>query len=129
MVEEKGIEFVLIEDRSFDEAQKIKRTCDILIDQVYNRGGWGYGMNSVEALSMGLCCVTELPPKYVRFIPDHPFINVDAPSLYNILSELITNKDKIIEQKKKSITWVNKYHNYKNTSNILYSYYKHLGWT
>ena len=86
-------------------------------------------MNSVEALSMGLCCVTELPPKYVSFIPDHPFINVDAPSLYNILSELITNKDKIIEQKKKSITWVNKYHNYKNTSNILYSYYKHLGWT
>jgi hypothetical protein len=118
----------LIEDKPFDEVQDIKQSCDILIDQVHNRGGWGYGMNSVEALSMGLCCVTELIPEYINFIPDHPFINVDGGSLYFTLSELISNKDKIIEYKKKSITWVNRYHYYKNTSNVLYGYYKDLRW-
>ena len=128
LAKEKGVEFILIEDKPFNEAQKIKKTCDILIDQVHNRGGWGYGMNSVEALSMGLCCVTELLPEYVNFISDHPFINADAKSLYNILSELITNKDKIIKYKKKSISWVYKYHNYTNTSRVLYNYYENLGW-
>ena len=128
LVKEKGVEFILIEDKPFDEVQDIKQSCDILIDQVHNRGGWGYGMNSVEALSMGLCCVTELIPEYINFIPDHPFINVDGESLYFILSELISNKDKIIEYKKKSITWVNRYHYYKNTSNVLYGYYKDLRW-
>jgi hypothetical protein len=64
----------------------------------------------------------------VNFISDHPFINADAKSLYNILSELITNKDKIIKYKKKSISWVYKYHNYTNTSRVLYNYYENLGW-
>ena len=53
---------------------------------------------------------------------------MDGESLYFTLSELISNKDKIIEYKKKSITWVNRYHCYKNTSNVLYGYYKDLGW-
>tara|TARA_Y100000758_G_scaffold199866_1_gene142747 strand:+ start:8171 stop:9256 length:1086 start_codon:yes stop_codon:yes gene_type:complete len=128
LAKEKGVEFVLIEDKPFNEAQEIKKSCDILIDQVHNRGGWGYGMNSVEGLSMGLCCVTELLPEYVNFIPDHPFINADGKSLYVVLSELISNKDKIIEYKKKSFSWVDKFHNYTNTSNVLYSYYKDLGW-
>ena len=128
LAKEKGIEFILIENKPFSEAQEIKKSCDILIDQVYNRGGWGYGMNSVEALSMGLCCVTELLPQYVDFIPDNPFINVNSESLYPALSELVANKDKIIEYKKRGFTWVEKYHNYKNTSNVLYKYYKDLGW-
>ena len=128
LAKEKGIEFVLIENRPFDEAQEIKQSCDILIDQVHNRGGWGYGMNSVESLSMGLCCVTELLPQYVDFIPDHPFINVNGESLFSVLSELVSNKDKIIEHKKKSFSWVDKYHNYTKTSNVLYKYYADLGW-
>ena len=118
----------MIENKSFNEAQEIKKSCDILIDQVHNRGGWGYGMNSVEALSMGLCCVTELIPEYIDFIPDNPFINVDSKSLFDVLSELVTNKEKIIEYKQKGYEWVEKYHNYNNTSDVLYQYYEDLGW-
>ena len=58
LAKEQKIEFILLENKPFDEVQSIKQTCDILIDQVHNRGGWAYGMNSVEALAMGLCCVT-----------------------------------------------------------------------
>ena len=70
-------------------------------DQIYNRGGWGYGMNSVEALSMGLCCVTELTLEYEKFIPDHPFINVTSTTLYTELLGLINNPKKLVHFKEK----------------------------
>ena len=126
--EEQKIEFILLENKPFKEVQSIKQTCDILIDQVHNRGGWGYGMNSVEALAMGLCCVTELVPKYVEFIPDHPFINVTGDTLYEALVDLISNNEKIIEHKRNGRSWALKHHGLRHTADTLYSYYNELGW-
>jgi len=125
---EENIEFELIENISTTEALKIKQSCDILIDQVHNRGGWGYGMNSVEALSMGLVCVTELIPKYEDFIPDHPFVNVTGETLYLTLKELVQDRIRLRKLKKKSRKWVVKYHDLHNTANTLYRYYKELKW-
>ena len=128
LAKEQKIEFILLENKPFDEVQSIKQTCDILIDQVHNRGGWGYGMNSVEALAMGLCCVTELVPEYVEFIPDHPFINVTGDTLYETLVDLISNNEKIIEYQRKGRSWVQKHHDLHQTADILYRYYNDLGW-
>lgn len=125
---EENIEFVLIENKSITEAMKIKQGCDILIDQVHNRGGWGYGMNSVEAMSMGLVCITELIPKYEDFIPDHPFVNVTGETLYLTLKELVQDRIRLRNLKKKSRGWVVKYHGLHNIANTLYSYYKELKW-
>jgi len=122
-----NVEFVLIENLPNTEAQRIKQSCDILIDQVHNRGGWGYGMNSVEALSMGLCCVTELVDEYVDFIPDHPFVNVNGDNLKETLENLIVNLDKIKEHKKTGREWVIANHDMHNTANVLYEYYKERG--
>lgn len=126
--EEEGIEFVLLEDMPNEKVLKEKQSCDILIDQVHNRGGWGYGMNSVEALSMGLCCVTELVPEYVDFIPDHPFVNVTADSLYSDLKNLLKNPSMIKEYKIRGRDWVVKKHDYHQTANVLYNYYDEKGW-
>ncbi len=128
IAKEENIEFVLIENKPITEAMKIKQSCDILIDQVHNRGGWGYGMNSVEAMSMGLVCVTELIPKYEKFIPDNPFINVTGDTLYSILKELVRDKNRIRELKRKSREWVVRYHDLHNTANTLYRYYEELKW-
>ncbi|NOZ03193.1 MAG: glycosyltransferase, partial [FCB group bacterium] len=125
---ERLIEFVLIENKPCDEVLRIKQQCDILIDQVHNRGGWGYGMNSVEALALGLCCVTELVPEYVEFIPDHPFVNVTGETLYETLRKLVRNPGRIREQKIKSRAWVVKHHDLHNTAEVLYGYYRELGW-
>ena len=127
LAKDKNIEFVLIENMPHGEAQHVKQSCDILIDQVHNRGGWGYGMNSVEAMSMGLCCVTELVDEYVEFIPDHPFINVDGNNLKEILEGLVINPEKIMEHRKKGREWIIKYHDIRNTSEVLYGYYKDRG--
>ena len=37
-----------------------KKISDILIDQIGDSGGWGYGMNSIEAMTLGLCCMTQM---------------------------------------------------------------------
>jgi glycosyltransferase involved in cell wall biosynthesis len=123
-----NVEFILIENRSHSDTLAIKKTCDIFIDQVHNRGGWGYGMNSVEALSMGLCCVTELVNEYVEFIPDHPFVNVTGDNLLNTLKNLIDNSTKILEYKKKAREWVVNKHDLTYTAEKLYEYYHEKGW-
>ncbi len=128
IAKEENIEFVLIENVSISDAMKIKQSCDILIDQVHNRGGWGYGMNSVEALSMGLVCMTELIPKYEEFIPDHPFVNVSGGTLYKTLKKLINDRKWMKEIKIRSRDWVVKYHDLHNTAKTLYSYYEELKW-
>jgi len=119
-----NMEFILIENKSFYEAQKIKSSCHILIDQIYNRGGWGYGMNSVEAMSMGLCCLTEMVPEYEAFIPDHPFININASNLKNTLETLVNNPQLIMQHQKRAREWVVKYHDINNVAKKLYNYYK-----
>jgi len=121
------VEFILIENMNHDKAIELKQSCDILIDQVHNRGGWGYGMNSVEGMAMGLCSVTELNSEYVEFIPDHPFINVTDDSLHKKLLELIDDPDKIQLSKEQSLDWVNKYHNLHHTADRLYEYYLERG--
>ena len=126
---EENIEFILIENIAHKDAIKIKSECDIFIDQIHNRGGWGYGMNSIEALSMGLCCLTELNNKYIKFIPDHPFVNVDERSLYEKLKQLINYPEKIIEYKKRGKYWVEKKHDLNNVAEKLYQYYNEKNWT
>ena len=126
--ENKNVEFILIENQSYDETLRIKQSCDILVDQVHNRGGWGYGMNSIEALSMGLCCVTELVPEYVDFIPNHPFVNVTGENLLNSLRNLIDNSTKILEYKKKAREWVVNKHDLTYTTEKLYELYREKDW-
>ncbi len=128
LAREEEIEFVLLENRPHSEVQSVKQGCDILIDQVHNRGGWGYGMNSVEALAMGLCCVTELVPQYVDFIPDHPFVNVNADKIYDVLKKLVRDRDRILDYKQRGRDWVVKHHDLHNTAAVLYGYYQELGW-
>ena len=122
------IEFILIEGKTQEEVKNIKRYCDIYIDQIHNRGGWGYGMSSVEALSMGLVCMTELVREYQDFIPDHPFINVTKENLKEKILQL-TNNQKLLKNKKiESRDWAIKYHDISNVSQSLYSYYEKNSW-
>lgn len=125
---EENVEFVLVENRPHAETQAIKAGCDILVDQVHNRGGWGYGMNSVEALTMGLCCVTELVPEYEDFIPDHPFVNVTGDSLYERLQALVRDRTLLAHYQQIGRAWVERKHGLHNTAAVLYGYYEELGW-
>ena len=121
------IVFDLIENLPHKEALERKQLADIFIDQVGELGGWGYGMNSVESLSMGICTLTEMNESYQAFIPDHPFVTIESGTIVAVLTELIHNKGKIVELGQKSRAWVTEHHDVKYVSKKLYSYYKSIG--
>ena len=62
-------------------------------------------MNSVESLSMGICTQPN-SNKYQKFIPDHPFINVNKETLKQNLDELIKDKKEIFKAGEKAKKWV-----------------------
>ena len=121
------IKFDLIENMAHSIALNKKLKSDIFIDQVGNKGGWGYGMNSVESLSMGICTLTEMNDIYNSFIPDHPFINVNSNNLEMELRNLLHDRQRIMNKGKEGQLWVKKYHDIKNVADKLYSYYASIG--
>jgi len=123
-----GVEFVLIENQPHAKTLELKAGCDIYIDQVANLGGWGYGMNSVEAFSMGLACCTNLLPEYETFLGDHPFVNVHKDSLYEDLAALIEDPDRVSQYKTKGRAWVEQTHSVSAVMRSIYSLYLSQGW-
>ena len=85
---------------------------DIYIDQVLM--GW-YGRAAVHAMTMGTPTVCYIREKDLSFLPsslvkDLPIINATKYNLYDVLVELIHNKEKLREIGKKSRAYVEKYH-------------------
>jgi len=124
---EGDIEFDLIEGVSHAIALERKAQSDIFIDQVGNKGGWGYGMNSVESLSMGICTFTEMNNVYDSFVPDHPFVHVTKDTLDYKLRSIINKREEILEYSKKGKLWVDKTHSVKTVTDTLYDYYRKIG--
>ena len=124
---EKLIEFDLIENVSHAEALERKAKSDIFIDQIGDKGGWGYGMNSVESLSMGICTLTEMNESYRSFIPDHPFMPVNGEIFEETLTQLTENRTGILDRGKHAKAWVEKYHDVTQVSKKLYDYYRSIG--
>ena len=121
------IEFDLIENVTNENALKRKNKLDIFIDQLGDKGGWGYGMNSIESLSMGICTLTEMNQSYEDFINDHPFVNINEKSLEKTLINLIKNHNNILLKGSQGKDWVRKYHDISKVADELYRYYKILG--
>ena len=120
------IKFIFIEDRPHSEVLEAKSRSDIYIDQITDIG-WGYGMNSVEALSMGAVCFTKMNEEYLNFIPDHPFVNVSPENLKSELIGLIDDREKLKEKMIESRAWVVKQHDIASVVNKLYEYYRKIG--
>ncbi|MFA4850741.1 MAG: glycosyltransferase [Methanoregula sp.] len=121
-----GIRFIFIENQPHDKVIELKKQADIYIDQVTDHA-WGYGMNSLEALSLGLVCVTYLNPTYEKFIPDHPFQNAGVTNLKSKLLELIENPETLPARMAASREWVEKRHDFRNVVKKLYRYYESIG--
>ena len=123
-----GVEFVLIENQPHDKTLELKAGCDIYIDQVANLGGWGYGMNSVEALSMGLACCTNLLPQYETFLGEHPFVNVHRETLYEDLVKLVEQPNLVRKKKQAGRSWVEKTHGVSAVMRSIYEIYRQQSW-
>ena len=116
-----------MEREPHEKVMEEKNKCDINIDQISNTGGWGYGMNSIESLSMGICTATNMNSHMKKFMPNHPFYEIDKTNLYGQLEYLILNPKLIMEYGKKGKKWVDENHNYLNVTGTLYEYYLQSG--
>jgi len=121
------IEFILIENQPHSRVMEMKAACDVNIDQLTDLGGWGYGMNSVESLAMGMCTLAYLNPKYEAFIPDHPFVNTTPETLNDNLLKLAKNPELLLKKGQEGRSWVLKYHDIEACGKQLYQYYESIG--
>ncbi|MFA6618440.1 MAG: hypothetical protein WCT23_05170 [Candidatus Neomarinimicrobiota bacterium] len=124
---EKLIRFELIENKTHAQAMDMKRRSDIFIDQIGDRGGWGYGMNSVESLALGICTATEMNESYCKFLPEHPFININKENIRNKLLEILDKPDFREKKGIEGLRWVKKHHDINEVSKTLYNYYQKMG--
>ncbi|MBA64514.1 MAG: hypothetical protein CMG55_01800 [Candidatus Marinimicrobia bacterium] len=127
LAQEGKIDFDLIEGVSNKIALERKQKSDIFIDQIGDKGGWGYGMNSIESLSMGICTLTEMNDAYKLFIKDHPFVNINNKTIEKVLRNLILNRKKIISYGSRGKDWVKNNHDISEVGDKLYFYYQSIG--
>lgn len=122
---ERKIEFLLLENADRQKLLEIKSECDISIDQVGGTmGGTGYGKAGLETLAMGIPTITNMTSDYVDWLPENPFVIANNfEELYKVLIELIDNESYRIENGKKGIEWVNKYHGYEGVNKNLMKLY------
>jgi hypothetical protein len=128
MEREHDVELVLIEGKPHKEAIQIKATCDIAIDQIGDKGGTGYGVNSLETLSMGIPTLTSFTPQFEAFLPDHPFVVVNPDNLTQKLEQVITDPGLRRRKGAEGRAFVEKYHDPERLVQEIYAIYKELGW-
>jgi len=121
------VEFLLLENLPRSEVMRIKLTCHISVDQLGSRGGTGYGINSLETLSMGIPTVTELNWGMDKWLPESPFLNANENNLTDVLIELIDNTRLRMKKRAEGRAWVQKYHSYKSVFRKLSELYREFG--
>lgn len=121
---EKDFEFLLIENTEREKLLKLKRGCNLAIDQVGGEmGGTGYGKNSIENLAIGLPTITEFIDDYLKIIPDNPFISCNIENLKDTLKRIIENPVMLKPFSEKGRKWVEKYHSFESVNNRLTELY------
>ncbi len=122
-----NFDFVLVENTPREEVLKIKQSCHIAIDQIGNRGGTGYGINSLETLSMGIPTITAMNCGMDTWLPENPFVVADKDNLAEKILELIENEELRKTKREQSRNWVDKYHSYSSVFEKLTEYYQNAG--
>lgn len=121
------VELVLIENLPHAEAIRLKATCHVAIDQIA-RGDMGYGVNSLESLSMGIPTVTNLSGAYREFVPDHPFVLADPDNLSEVLRELVLDPDMRSRHGEAGKDWIAKRHHWRSVAEEIHRIYREMGW-
>ena len=122
------VELILMENMSNAEVLELKSQCHIAVDQIAS-GDMGYGVNSLESLSMGVCTVTNLSEAYQNFIPDHPFALAEPHNLEKVLAELVLDEQLRSRYASAGPAWIRKTHHWKSVAEHMHRRYAELGWT
>ncbi len=120
------IKILLIENVSHEELKNKYKECDIFIDQIL--GGW-YGTAAIEAMAIGrptVCFIRKSYCKYIDYGDEIPIINAEPKTIYNVLKQILDNKDVLKDLGEKSREFVEKVHDLNKITEKLISIYKSL---
>ena len=120
------INMLLIENISHQQLKEKYKECDIFVDQIV--AGW-YGTASIEAMAIGrvtVCFLRESYFEHINFGATIPIVNADPDNIYEVLKQLINEKEKLPLIGEKSRIFVEKEHNLKLLTEKLISIYLSL---
>lgn len=106
----------LIEGVSFEESLRRKAQSSLFIDQI---GELGYGVSSLEALSLGVPTAVELLPDFEMHLGKHPFYVLHSNSLLEDIRKTIASIQNNEYKPLFGIQWVQDVH---STSKIVERY-------
>ncbi len=108
---EHPVELVLIENLPHQESLSRKSECHIFVDQI---GDLGYGLNSLEALAMGIPTCSCLAPGFAEKYPEHPFVVLNDRNIKKRLMTLISDDNFRRDLGEKGRGWVQQHHDAEN---------------
>ncbi|HMB68655.1 MAG TPA: glycosyltransferase [bacterium] len=122
------LELDLIEGVTHREAMDRKRRANLVVDQVGDHGATGYGMNSLEALALGIPCMTSMTPDLTAFLEPHPFLLARPETLEEQLVELARDPSRLAERSRAGRAWVEETHGADRVVERIYDEYRARGW-
>lgn len=118
------INFILVENMKNEEAKKIYKKADIIIDQIL---GGTYGIFAIEAMNMGKPVITYIADAYKDGYPSEiPIISANPDDIEIVLENKIRNIDETKLLGKRGIDYVRKYHDTMKIAEKLIYIYKTL---
>lgn len=115
-------EFILVENKSHEEAVEIYKKADLIIDQLL---AGTYGVFSIEAMALGKPVLTYIDEEMIKTFPeDIPIISSSRYSLKDNLEEMILDADKRNEVGYEGRQYVREYHDYQKNALVLEKIYK-----
>ena len=109
-----NIEFILVENKSHEEALQLYQQADIILDQVLI--GW-YGGFAVEVMKMGKPVAVFIRKEDLEFIPElmakdllQAIIQINTSNIFEVLESYILNPKLLEEKSEKAYAYVNRWH-------------------
>jgi len=122
-----SVTITIVEKLPFADYLKILENNDVLVDQCKS---YSYGMNALVAMSKGLIVLSGSEPEAMEYlgVEDCPIINIvpDENQIYSVLLKLITDKRSCQELKRRSLDYVDKYHNAEIIAHTFDQVYRHI---
>lgn len=100
-------DLVLVEGKTPQEALEIYRTADIIIDQI---SGGSYGVLSIEAMALGKPVITYISEQTRQHHPLLPIVSADFDSLSEVVSDLLSDRQRRISLGKSGRKYAERYH-------------------
>jgi len=110
-------DFVTVQNVDIQTLYKKINESDLIIDQML--GGW-YGLYAIESMALSRPVVCYIREEYLEG-KDCPIINANPDTLYDVLSSILSNPDKLSEIGQQSRKYVEKFHDDKIIAHYLFS--------